>query len=176
METITGFLLLLAVISLLMMAKRGFREESPYQAEPERTAYFVALRILKDPDLAEDIVSEIKIRILEQGYKPNNPQAYMAAAARYGANKHLRSQRKFVPLDDIDLSSESDVEQEYIARECLGRLNRALQALPPHQREELYRRYYMDSSYDEISKTLNISRAAAKARVQRAVVALRDKL
>lgn len=176
MDIDSGLLLLLALLSFMAMARDEFRDESPYQSDPERTAYLVALRILKDPDVAKDIVCDLKTKILERDFTPRNPQVYMSIAARNEANRYLRNQRKFISIDETDLYSDSDIEGEYIAREYIRRANRAFRSLPSHQREELYLRFCMGSSYDEISKTLNISPAAAKARVRRAVLALKDKL
>jgi RNA polymerase sigma-70 factor (ECF subfamily) len=52
-------------------------------------------------------------------------------------------------------------------------LRRALQRLPHHQRLLLVLRYYLDQSFEDIGRTLDISAVAAKSRTLRALKRLR---
>lgn len=79
-----------------------------------RRLYATLVKLLKDFDLAEDLLQDAFIAASrqwsEQGI-PKNPQAWLIQVAKHKAMDRYRRERRFEPLDDVHLESDALVHQ-----------------------------------------------------------------
>jgi RNA polymerase sigma-70 factor (ECF subfamily) len=145
----------------------------------------LARTMLRDRDEAEDVVEEALLRIHDAGPGFRGDRGVRTWALRIVANRcrDLLRRRRFTAgrPEDLDPIAESGLRadplagwDEAIDRErLLVALERAIDALPPEQREAVVLRDRLGLSYDEVAATLGVSEAAVKSRLFRARAALK---
>jgi RNA polymerase sigma factor (sigma-70 family) len=86
--------------------------------------------------------------------------------------------KRFWRIHVFDYAPERELEQPVVQPVDALRhdLGRAIESLPPHYREVILLRDWEELTIDEICSTLDLSREAAKARLHRARVLLREYL
>jgi len=133
--------------------------------------YRFILRLIKNPSLAEDLVSEVFLDVWRQaeGFKAKSQvSTWLFAIARYKALSALR-RRSDDHLDDDELAMIEDpadnpetlVEKEdrrAIIAHCLTQLS-------PAHREVLDLVYYHEKSVDEVAKIVGIAVNTVKTRM-----------
>lgn len=109
----------------------------------------------------------------------DNPRAYLFQIARNLVADHFRS--KSLPTQPTSPETWERVpdeapgpERTAIARESLHRLEKALERLPPRQREILVMHKYQELSYAEIASKLGISKNTVMVHMMRALAHCRD--
>lgn len=109
----------------------------------------------------------------------DNPRAYLFQIARNLVADHFRS--KSLPTQPASPETWERVpdeapgpERTVIARESLHRLEKALERLPPRQREILVMHKYQELSYTEIASKLGISKNTVMVHMMRALAHCRD--
>jgi RNA polymerase sigma-70 factor (ECF subfamily) len=140
------------------------------------------LRLLGDRSVAEDVFQQAWLQVAERirRYDPERPFGpWLVALARNLAIDHLRRQRHS-SLDEADEpvapASASDPLEHAMARQRTERLDAALGALPPLDREVLTLRFEDELTLPEVAATLEVPVPTAKARLYRALERLRGKL
>jgi RNA polymerase sigma factor (sigma-70 family) len=147
-----------------------------------RVAYGLALRIVRDPALAEDAVQE--------GFL-----AVWRSAARFVAERakastwiltliHRRAvdlvrrehPRRAEPLDGVPQAAGDDTEDEAWLRLRRARVQEALQRLPDKQREALELAYYGGYTQSELADRLGEPIGTIKSRMFTGLASLRDLL
>lgn len=151
-----------------------YREYSPL-------LYRYAVRLLGDPDLAEDCVAETFSRFLkaiQKGAGPNkNVKAYLFRIAHNWITDWYRKEKPEEELEfdfpaDQSKNPESKVAEE-IERE---RVRKALLDLPKLQREVVMLRFYEEWSHEETAAAIGKSIEATRALQYRAMNRLRKLL
>lgn len=141
-------------------------------------AYRLAFAMLAQREAAEDAVQEAVLSAwrhrhnLREGTPSLRPWFLTIVANRCRSMRRSPWWRALplpFPAPGLEIS-------EGGAHEELVDLHRALARLRDDQRMALALHYYLDLPIDEVARVLGISRAAAKARVHRAVSALRPLL
>jgi RNA polymerase sigma-70 factor, ECF subfamily len=155
--------------------------------------YRMALSILNDPLLAEDMVQEtflsaITHRASFAGRSRLNTWLYRIA---YNACQDQLRRRPMsaLPEGDGDFPDEAPVpmpqtiatwpmtpEQAYLDRETQVELDRAILGLPPNLRAVFLLRDIEDLSIQETAEALGISTGAVKVRLHRARLLLRERM
>jgi RNA polymerase sigma-70 factor (ECF subfamily) len=137
------------------------------------TAYTVALRILKSPAAAEDVLQELFLYFWRT---PNNIKlkndslyGFMAVAARNRAITILR-QRQPVSLDGVVLVSSLRADEESQRRLTCERL---IKEAPVELQVLLKMAFYLDMSYSEIAASTGIPLGTIKTRIRRGLSAIR---
>jgi len=142
-----------------------------------RDVYRFALYLSGDNALAQDITSETFLRVwlAKQPVRLGSVKAWLFVIARNLYRHELRHLRRRVPLDSampaadsLSAAREAAPEVRLEAKEKLGRVLKALAALPEIDRFALLLRAVEEFPYTEIAATLHISIAAAKVKVHRA--------
>lgn len=150
-----------------------------HSAEIER----FLLRRLSCPDTAADLTQETFARLLRLGAieQIENVRAYLYRTATNLALDHQRRRKHMHQSTDpkvlqnvADLGP--DVERRLLSRERLERLRRAVDSLPPRQREVFLLHKFADLSYQEISDRLGISKNTVMVHMVRALGQCRDAL
>lgn len=139
-------------------------------------------------EVAEDIVHDVFLELWLRHRKlgpVRDIRAYLYAMARYAAMDYVRHQaiesrhrRPHVAPGTImlDAARPPDAEQQVLAGEAAALLHRAVDALPPRQREVILLRWERQASYEEIGAALGISPKTVDAHLQRAIENLRQML
>ena len=147
-----------------------------------RVAYGLALRIVRDPSLAEDAVQEAFLTVWR-------------SAARFSAERakastwiltfvHRRSvdlvrreeRRRTEPLEDEDAASAPATDEVAWLRLERERVQTALRALPDQQREALELAYYGGFTQSELSDRLGQPLGTIKSRMFAGLGRLRELL
>lgn len=144
----------------------------------KQKAFLVAKDILCNDALAEECVSEVFLSIAKSFQIINNLNAnkqlkYIVICSRNKALDLLKKEKKHsmeaVEFDDEEYFTDNDYskfEMEHWRR-CIGKLNQT-------DRDSLYLRCVLQLDYKKISRSLGISRNAARARVFKAKAHLKE--
>ncbi|MGD0612490.1 MAG: sigma-70 family RNA polymerase sigma factor [Anaerolineales bacterium] len=155
--------------------------------------YRLALRMLGDPQDAEDILQNTYIRALRHIGEFEGRSSLSTWLYRIAVNEALMQLRKRRPemslseADDDDSEDEDYIplhladwcclpEQELLSSEARRKLDEAIQRLPVTLRIVFILRDLQDLSIQETGQALGISESAVKTRLLRARLRLRDEL
>ena len=136
-----------------------------------RQMLFVALKILRNQDDAEDAVQNALLKLYRnQKNIPTEPpvrRAYILTAAKYAALDLGEQRTDADDIDEVILPSKQDLFEEIAASEDYNRLLQALNALPLRYREVLMFRYVQECSIPQIARLLNRSQFAVRKQLSR---------
>lgn len=144
--------------------------------------YAVALRLLKRPGWAEEVLQDTFITIWNRAgsYNPASsaPLTWLTNIVRNRAIDWLRAgDNRQVELDDITLNALPDIErtpQEHTEHaESAHRLNDCLAELSAQQRQSIVLAYYHGMSHDEISRRLEHPLGTTKSWIRRGLAQLK---
>ncbi len=123
-----------------------------------------------DAALADDITAETFVRDWQTRDTPRHEtlRAFLFAIARNLFLSGARVAWRRAALEDVHPAPSPDPETRAQARDEAARLERALAALGPADREPLVLRAIEGLSYDAIGQVMNLSSGTAKVRVHRA--------
>lgn len=137
--------------------------------------YRYALRMLGQPDLAEECVADTFTRFLQALRRGGGPSKAMKAylyrmAHNWIVDHYRRADPPAVPLDAQQIADTSNLPAEQVRQvELRERLRAALYELTPDQRQVVVLKYLEAFSNDEIAHSLNKSVGAVKALQHRAM-------
>ena len=145
--------------------------------------YRFALRMTHDHHLAEDIVQEAVLRAWRKRRRLHEPRAFRVWLFQIAANiwrdrlrRADRPAARTTPLATDDCSEEQPPEQVVSQREQMDRVIRAMDALPPRQRQVLFLFSIEELSQGEVARVLGITPGAVKASLSLARSTLRRRL
>ena len=142
--------------------------------------YSVALRILREPAAAEDVMQEVFMQLWR------NPDAYvsqrgslcawLAVVARNRAIDTLRRRRPEDSTEDIILASPTNYA-DLAERECMmDKVHKAMLALPPEQRHMVELAFFQGQTHTEIAQATGDPLGTVKTRIRSALLSLRKAL
>lgn len=144
--------------------------------------YRYAIRLLNNPDLAEECVAESFSRLLSALHKQGGPKKHLRAYLYRIAHNWITDQfRKPLPdqtVDDIDqhidpASSASQIVDATFERD---KVRTAIRHLTPDQRQVIVLKYLEGWSNSEVAKSLDKPVGAIKSLQHRALRSLRQTL
>ncbi len=145
--------------------------------------YNLAYGILQNNRDAEDAVSNAFIRIMNNLHKISDPESSKTRGFVYIVTKNaaidVYNERKKHIHDDIDelnIASEQDLEDNIINKYDRELVNRAIGRLNENYQNILILRYYYDLPLNNIAVSLGITLKAAKNRLYRAQKSLMKEL
>ena len=147
--------------------------------------YYVALKTVRQPEDAADIVQEVMLDIYKNLRKLNNERAFVAYANRvvYGKSiDFLRSQNKWTLADDFELPEQMETNDDFLpesyvtTREKRQIVISAIDSLTDTLRIIIIMYYYDQLRTPEIASILDIHENAVRTRLSRARVILKKKL
>jgi RNA polymerase sigma-70 factor (ECF subfamily) len=129
-----------------------------------------ALYLSGDAALADDLVSEAFVRVWTARDRVEWPtvRGYLFTVVRNLFLRHLRSDRRRVPLDEDTIDNRPGPEDRARGHSELRIVLAALATLPEIDRAAVLMRADDGLSYEEIATALGISISAAKVKVHRA--------
>lgn len=131
-----------------------------------------ALRILRRPHDAEDAVQEALTRAWRSRHACRSPEAPIPWCLQITRNEALRLISRAQPSAKVESLEDDGPEDTGAGEERLRVLTRvdvrrALENLPPHERQLIALRYVNDYSHSEIAEKLDIPEATARVRLHR---------
>jgi len=148
----------------------------------------LARTMLRDADEAADVVEDALLKVRDAATGFRGTRGLRTWVLRIVANRcrDLLRRRRFTAgrPEDFDPIAEAGLRSEPLASwdegidqaRLLVVLERAIDALPPEQREAVVLRDRLGLSYEEAAETLGVSVAAIKSRLFRARACLREAL
>lgn len=134
----------------------------------------IALRILRDPQAAEDAVQEAFLRIWRNAarYTPEKgaPMAWMGIIARNAALDLVRARRPmqdFEQVETLELAVAAIEPPDARLGQCIGRL-------PENQARAIVMMYTYGLSHSELAERLAVPLGTAKSWVKRGTDTLRE--
>jgi RNA polymerase sigma-70 factor, ECF subfamily len=167
---------------LLNRASRGDEAAFLQLYERHRDAVFrFAYRLLNSAVLAEDITHDCFLSLLRQPGRFDSSRAslrtYLLAAARNLSSKHFRHAGPEVTVEDLAeelrVPEATEPLQQLLADELSSEVQRAVESLPPLQREALVLFEFEELSLTEIAAVVGADVGTVKARLHRARQRLR---
>lgn len=148
--------------------------------------YGVLLRILRQPDRAQDALQDAYVRIWQKAdtYSPERgaPLTWLSSIARYRALDMLRRKRPEVALpeepdmiatlleDDQSLSPAEENENQ----QSLDAIRDCLSTLAPQQRDSVLLAYYEGLTHQELAARMNAPLGTVKSWIRRGLLRLRE--
>ncbi len=145
-------------------------------ARHKQGVYMFCIRFLGGEPAAEDIFQEVFLNLLEkirEGRSIENVQAYLMRSARNRCLNSIRDRKYARDVDEMHDFLPGENTPDYGEHE---ELQRALQLLPPDNREALLLAEYQGYSYDEIAKLTGVPVSTVRKRIFRARRRLRELL
>ncbi|HST17250.1 MAG TPA: sigma-70 family RNA polymerase sigma factor [Gaiellaceae bacterium] len=147
-----------------------------------RVAYGVALRVLRDAELAQDAVQEAFLGAWRTAaaFDPERGTAsawLLTLVHRRAVDVVRREQRRRTePLEDAPVAAGSATDEDAWVRDRRRAVQAALQRLAPEQRQALELAYYGGLSQSELAERLGVPLGTVKSRMFAALGRLRDLL
>jgi RNA polymerase sigma-70 factor, ECF subfamily len=142
-----------------------------------RMAYSVALRVLKDPAQAEDVMQDVFFQVWQnpRAFAPERGSlgAWLAVVVRNRSIDAMRRRRPSDPVEDVVLASGADVASEVEHTTMIERVRGVLKNLPPEQRESLELAFFEGMTHAEIAERKREPLGTVKTRIRMALITLR---
>ncbi|HEY5048383.1 MAG TPA: sigma-70 family RNA polymerase sigma factor [Rhizomicrobium sp.] len=146
-----------------------------------RRLYGIALRIVRRPEVAADVLQEAFIQVWQNAgsYAPERgaAQAWLTGIVRFRALDAVRKSRREVLSDDPalgDSAEEPDVIERIGAAAEAGALRRCLGLLDDVQRRSVVLAFVDGLTHSQIAERLAQPLGTIKGRIRRGLAALRD--
>jgi RNA polymerase sigma-70 factor, ECF subfamily len=164
--------------SLLALVRNG--DEQAMAALFDRYSkivYSVALRVLRDPAAAEDVLQEIFMQVWR------NPESFtsargslagwLAVVARNRSIDTLRRRRPTDSVEDVVLASSTDTASEVERSSLMERARGVIATLPGEQRKTLEMAFFDGLTHSEIAEMTGDPLGTVKTRIRSALLTLR---
>jgi RNA polymerase sigma-70 factor, ECF subfamily len=142
-----------------------------------KVVYSVALRVLRDPASAEDVLQEIFMQIWR------NPDSFVATRGSLGGwlavvsrNRSidaLRRRRPSEQVDDMQLASPYNLGDEAERNSLMEQARRVIHLLPTEQRKTLEMAFFDGLTHSEIAEMTGDPLGTVKTRIRSALTTLR---
>lgn len=166
---------------LLARVQRG--EESAMAAIYDRYSkivYSVALRVLRDPSSAEDILQEVFMQMWRSPAKfvaaRGSLGGWLAVVARNRSIDRLRRRRPSEQVEEMNIAALGNLADEAERSLLMERCRTVIVQLPPEQRKTLEMAFFDGLSHSEIADMTGDPLGTVKTRIRSAVMTLRKAL
>ncbi len=164
--------------TLLSLVQRGDEQAMASLFDRySKVVYSVALRVLRDPTSAEDVLQEIFMQIWR------NPDGFIATRGSLGGwlavvsrNRSidaLRRKRPMESVDEIALASPYNLSDEAERNVMIEKARGVIQTLPTDQRKTLEMAFFDGLTHSEIAEMTGDPLGTVKTRIRSALLSLR---
>jgi RNA polymerase sigma-70 factor (ECF subfamily) len=139
--------------------------------------YSVALRVLKEPDQAEDVMQDIFFQLWKGTgtYTEGRGSlgAWLAVVARNRAIDSLRRKKPTDSVEDVVLPAKTDLANESERNLMIEKVRSVMQGLPPEQQKLVELAFFEGMSHSEIAASTGDALGTVKTRIRSALMSLR---
>ena len=139
--------------------------------------YSVALRVLKEPDQAEDVMQDIFFQLWKGtgSYTEGRGSlgAWLAVVARNRAIDSLRRKKPTDSVDAVVLPSKTDLSSESERNLMIEKVRVVMKGLPLEQQRLVELAFFEGMSHSEISAKTGDALGTVKTRIRSALMSLR---
>jgi len=164
--------------ALLVQVQRG--EQQAMAALFDRyskVVYSVALRVLRDPASAEDVLQEVFMQIWRNpdGFVATKGSlgGWLAVVARNRSIDTLRRKRPTEQVDDMALASNYNLANEAERNSLMEKARAVIYKLPTEQRKTLEMAFFDGLTHSEIAEMTGDPLGTVKTRIRSALTSLR---
>lgn len=139
--------------------------------------YSVALRVLKDPAHAEDVMQDVFLslwtssRSFEAGR--GSLGAWLLVVARNRAIDALRRRKPSDSVDDVVLPAKTNLASEAERNTIMEKVRVVMNGLPPDQQKSLQLAFFEGLSHSEIAAQTGDPLGTVKTRIRTALISVR---
>jgi RNA polymerase sigma-70 factor (ECF subfamily) len=145
-----------------------------------RLVYSIALRVLREPDLAEDVMQEVLLQVWRQpgGFVSQRGSlgAWLAVVSRNRAIDVIRRRAHLTPLDELVVPEPRNLQRAVENKHLIDQVKGAVETLPQEQQTPLYMAYFEGLTHTEISERTGAPLGTVKTRIRSALTAVRRAL
>jgi len=145
-----------------------------------RIVYSVALRVLRDPSAAEDVLQDVFLRLWKRpaGFAAarGSLSGWFSAVARNRSIDVVRQRRPMDDVDDLPLASGVNVLKDVEDSMLAARIRMLVAALPLPQQSALEMAYFGGWTHREIAAKTQTPLGTVKTRIRTALLCLRESL
>ena len=144
----------------------------------------VALRIVRDRALAEDVLQDAFLQVWQRAatFDPalGSARGWIYTVVRHRALKQVRDDNRIRTMDGDDVVALADLAQSADAEDAANRdldrrsLERCLNRLAPARRECVLHAFVDGYSHEEIAQALSTPLGTVKSWIRRSLAALKD--
>ncbi len=142
-----------------------------------RVVYSVALRVLRDPASAEDVLQEVFMQIWRNpdGFVATRGSlgGWLAVVARNRSIDTLRRKRPTEQVDDMALASNYNLANEAERNSLMEKARSVIHRLPVEQRKTLEMAFFDGLTHSEIAEMTGEPLGTVKTRIRSALTSLR---
>ena len=148
--------------------------------------YNYGYKITLNRALTQDCIQDLFMTLLTNKAKlgaTTSIKFYLYKSLRRDLMRAIKSDHRFVNQSDQDdyvfnvvFSYESELIEEQMSAERSASLNRALENLPPRQKEVIFLRFYENLSFEEIAEVMSIEQTSVYKIIYKAIDNLHGKL
>ena len=142
-----------------------------------RLIYSVALRVLREPATAEDVLQEVFMQLWRNPDSfvsaRGNLGSWLAVVARNRSIDILRRKRASLPVEDLPLVAPGNLADEAEQNRLMDRARATIQQLPREQRKTLEMAFFDGLTHSEIAELTGDPLGTVKTRIRTALLSLR---
>jgi RNA polymerase sigma-70 factor (ECF subfamily) len=142
-----------------------------------RIVYCIALRVLHDTSLAEDVMQEVLLQVWKRPQsfvvQRGSLSAWLSVVARNRAIDVLRKRAPMDPLGEMPLPDPHDMASETEQGWLLEKVREVLDSLPPDQQASLDLAYFQGLSHTEIAERTGSPLGTVKTRIRAGLMSIR---
>jgi len=142
-----------------------------------KVVYSVALRVLRDPAAAEDVLQEIFMQIWRNpdGFVATRGSlgGWLAVVSRNRSIDALRRKRPMESVDDMALASNYNLANEAERNSLMEKARGVINLLPVEQRKTLEMAFFDGLTHSEIAEMTGDPLGTVKTRIRSALTSLR---
>ena len=142
-----------------------------------KIVYSVALRVLRDPSSAEDVLQEIFLQIWRSPAKfiatRGSLAGWLAVVARNRSIDRLRRKRPTEQVEEMQLASPGNLADEAERNVMMERARVVILQLPTEQRKTLELAFFEGLTHSEIAEMTGDPLGTVKTRIRSAILTLR---
>lgn len=159
-----------------MVAKGSWIE--PLARALERPAFQLAMLLVEDPSVAEDIVQQAFVRVWQSTRTPRELPEFRPWLYRTIVNLSRDHHRRRIRWAGLRLPLKPAFDPARIAEQAYewSVIGEAINSLNRKEREAVYLRFFEDASYDEIGRMIGRRTGTTRVLVHRALRKLRVRL
>jgi RNA polymerase sigma-70 factor, ECF subfamily len=145
-----------------------------------RLVYSVALRVLRDPASAEDVLQDVFLGIWRRPETFVSARGslggWLAVVARNRSIDMLRRKRPSEQIEEVHLAATCDLADEAHRNTLMQRARAIIMHLPLEQRKTLEMAYFDGLTHSEIAEITGDPLGTVKTRIRSALLTLRKEL